>query len=151
MHELTTVSISRSGREVAESINLDFVQYCCTDPKANTFQLEEIGLDDAKRLHASVQAALTGLIGKSSHARRLRFLADTVGDKDGPGDAFRTTCKRGACLAHRMAVAAQGEILANDSVKKCEAALDCLKSRECAMKRKVKFLQDSCLRVRTVS
>ena len=145
MHEMTTVSFSRSGREVAESIDFDFVQYCCTAPKADRFQLAEIGLDDVKRLHASVQAVLSNLIGKSSHARRLRFLSDTVGDKDGPGEAFRSTCKKGACLAHRMAVATQGESLAKEAVLKCEAALDCLKSRECAMKRRVKFLRDSSL------
>ena len=143
IHELTTASISRSGREVAESINLDFVQYCCTARKANGFQLEEIGLDDAKRLHSSVKTVLAGLVGKSSQTRRLRFLADTVGDRDGSGEAFRSMCKKGACLAHRMAVATGGEILATDLVQKCAAALNCLKSREGALKRKVQFLQDS--------
>ena len=143
----STTRATTSGRDVVDAMQLQWTQYCIQQQPSSAFvasldnqelsasmstsaavaaitatimsSLESLSVEDVTRYYNATHSVCMQIVGDSLHAKRLRFLADTVGnspssstmsEEDGmivsvdnvSSMRFQSVCKRAACLAYQM-------------------------------------------------
>ncbi|KAL9184795.1 hypothetical protein ACHAXT_002572 [Thalassiosira profunda] len=132
----------RSGREVANEVELQWTQHCLRVGSA----LDGISPDEVVRHRDAVRAVLAQMAGDSVNARRLRFLADAVGrpaEEDAmAGSKFWSTCREAARRAYRMTLCQDGQERSAKMVERCAAAVDATKEEISRMERRIDCLRE---------
>lgn len=98
-------------------------------------------MEDVNRYHTAIRSVSAHIIGDGRHAKRLRFLADAVGlptnEEIEDSLTFRMVCRKGAYLAHKMALCQDQIVESAIMMETCEAAMALAKEEisrvECGM------------------
>ncbi|KAL9178280.1 hypothetical protein ACHAXT_001708 [Thalassiosira profunda] len=133
----------RSGREVANEVELQWTQHCL---RVGSALDGGISPDEVARHRDAVRAVVAQIAGDSVNARRLRFLADAVGrpaEEDArAGSQFWSTCREAARMAYRMNFCQDGQERSAKMVERCVAAMDATKEEISRTERRIDCLRE---------
>merc|ERR1711957_780913 len=138
------------GRDVIDAIELEWTQYCMTQhPRelhesfSSPFFLAQLSLQDVAQLSDTTQNALSNILGDGTQAKKLRFLADTVGVSSPENSAlFHSTCRKAASLASRMTLYQDQQEPSAEIVKSCGVAIGLTKGKIDDINRRIGQVQE---------